>query len=118
MLIFYGIPNCDTVRKARAYLESRGIAYTFHDYKRAGPTASLLQDWCAALGWERVLNRAGQTFRKLDPAAREGLDQARAIALMMTQPSMIRRPILQGEHAGAPVLLAGFSPDVWDAALP
>jgi Spx/MgsR family transcriptional regulator len=112
-LQFYGIPNCDTVKKARVWLEGRGIAYDFHDYKKEGADAAKLADWCAVLGWEVVLNRAGTTFKKLPDTDKTGLDQAKAIALMIAQPSMIKRPLV--EHAGG--LLIGFKPELWDAAL-
>jgi arsenate reductase (glutaredoxin) len=109
----YGIPNCDTVKKARLWLEGRGLAYLFHDYKKVGADAAQLQSWCNALGWEAVLNRAGTTFKKLPDADKEGIDQAKAIALMVAQPSMIKRPML--EHPGG--LLAGFKTDIWEAVL-
>ena len=113
MLTLYGIPNCDTVKKARAWLDARGVAYAFHDYKKAGADAGDLRRWIAALGWETVLNRAGTTFRKLPEADKANLDAVKAIALMVAQPSMIRRPIVEGGG----VLLAGFKPEAWEAAL-
>jgi Spx/MgsR family transcriptional regulator len=112
-LSLYGIPNCDTVKKARAWLDDAGITYVFHNYKQVGADAAALARWCQALGWEAVLNRAGTTFRALSEADREGLDQAKAIALMLAQPSMIRRPVLEGPG----VLLAGFRPEAWATAL-
>jgi arsenate reductase len=112
-LTLYGIPNCDTVKKARAWLDAAGIPFAFHNYKLAGAEAAVLARWCEALGWETVLNRSGTTFRALPEADKAGLDQARAIALMLAQPSMIRRPILEGPG----VLLAGFKPEAWAAAL-
>lgn len=112
-LILYGIPNCDTVKKARTWLEERGMAYSFHDYKKAGAEPARLKSWCAALGWETVLNRAGTTFRKLPDSDKADMDQSKAIALMESQPSMIKRPIV--EHPGG--LLIGFKPDQWEAAL-
>ena len=112
-LTLFGIKNCDTMKKARQWLDDVGVSYSFHDYKLAGIDAASLQRWCAALGWETVLNRAGTTFRKLPEADRQGLDEARAIALMLTQPSMIKRPILEGQG----VLLAGFKPEVYANAL-
>lgn len=112
-LTLYGIPNCDTVKKARVWLESQGLAYDFHDYKKLGADADRLKAWCAALGWEQVLNRAGTTFRKLPDADKAGLDEARAIALMLDQPSMIKRPIV--EHSGG--VLAGFKPEIWAGVL-
>lgn len=109
----YGIPNCDTVKKARTFLEGQGIAFDFHDYKKLGADATKLAHWCDVLGWEKVLNRAGTTFRKLPDADKAGLDQARAIALMVAQPSMIKRPI--AEYPGG--LLLGFKPDEWQKAI-
>ena len=93
-MILYGIRNCDTVRKARAWLDAHGIAYDFHDYKGAGIDAPRLRAWAGELGWERLLNRAGTTFRKLPEADKEGLDESKAIALMLARPAMIRRPVL------------------------
>jgi Spx/MgsR family transcriptional regulator len=112
-LTLYGIRNCDTMKKARQWLDDAGVAYSFHDYKVAGIDAASLQRWCAALGWETVLNRAGTTFRKLPEADRQGLDEGRAIALMLAQPSMIKRPVLEGQG----VLLAGFKPETYAKAL-
>ncbi len=107
----YGIPNCDTVKKARVWMDTHGIAYTFHDYKKAGADAGKLSDWCDAAGWETVLNRAGTTFRKLPDADKADLTQTKAIALMLAQPSMIKRPVV--EHRGG--LLVGFKPEIWAA---
>lgn len=111
-ITLYGIPNCDTVKKARTWLDAHGIAYAFHDYKKSGADKARLAGWCDALGWETVLNRAGTTFRKLPDADKSGLDRDKAIALMIAQPSMIKRPIV--EHPGG--LLAGFKPDQWATA--
>jgi arsenate reductase len=109
MTTLYGIPNCDTVKKARTWLDAAGVAYTFHDYKKAGIDEATLRGWTARLGWETVLNRAGTTFRKLPEADRAGLDEDKAVALMLANPSMIKRPVIvQGE-----VLLAGFKPDTY-----
>lgn len=110
-VIFYGIPNCDTVKKARAWLDGQGIAYTFHDYKKAGADAAQLKAWCAAKGWETILNRAGTTFRKLPDAAKADLDMAKAVALMVEQPGMIKRPVV--EYPGG--LLVGFRVPEWEA---
>ena len=109
----YGIPNCDTVKKARTWLDAAGIAYAFHDYKKAGADAAKLAEWCAAAGWDKVLNRAGTTFKKLPDADKDGLDEAKAVTLMAANPSCIKRPIV--EHPGG--LLVGFKPDEWAAAL-
>jgi arsenate reductase len=112
MFTFYGIPNCDTVKKARTWLDGRGVAYTFHDYKKLGIDEASLRRWTASLGWETVLNRAGTTFRALPDADKADLDEDKAVALMLAQPSMIKRPIVEGDG----VLVAGFKPDAWQAA--
>lgn len=93
-LTLYGIPNCDTVRKARATLDSRGVTYAFHDYKKAGVDPALLERWIARVGWEKLLNRQGTTFRKLPDAEKAPLDAARALAIMTAHPSAIRRPVI------------------------
>jgi arsenate reductase (glutaredoxin) len=111
-ITLYGIPNCDTVKKARGWLDGRGIAYAFHNYKKAGADAAKLASWCDAAGWETVLNRAGTTFKNLPDADKAGLDQAKAIRLMLDQPSMIKRPVV--EHKGG--LLVGFKLPEWEAA--
>lgn len=108
----YGIPNCDTIKRARAWLDARGLAYTFHDYKKEGADPARLTRWIAEVGHEALLNRRGTTFRKLPEAEREGIDAGRAVMLMTREPSMIRRPVV--EHDGA--LLVGFSEDAWSAA--
>jgi Spx/MgsR family transcriptional regulator len=112
-ITLYGIPNCDTVKKARNWLDAQGLAYVFHDYKKAGADPAKLTRWCDAAGWEKVINRAGTTFKKLPDADKEGLDQVRAVALMVAQPSCIKRPVV--EYPGG--LLVGFKPDEWAAAL-
>jgi Spx/MgsR family transcriptional regulator len=110
-LTLYGIPNCDTMKKARNWLESRDIAYEFHDYKKSGVTRAKLAAWVKAVGWEVLLNRAGTTFRKLPDETKENVDQRKAIELMLEQPSMIKRPVLE---RGA-TLLVGFSPEKYAA---
>lgn len=110
---FYGIPNCDTVKKARAWLEGRGIAYAFHDYKKEGANTAKLTAWCNSAGWETILNRAGTTFKKLADADKANLDEAKAIVLMLAAPSMIKRPVV--EHPKG--LLVGFKPDQWEAII-
>lgn len=110
----YGIKNCDTMKKARAWLDQRGVAYAFHDYKVAGIDRATIEGWARKTGWEVLLNRAGTTFRKLPDAAREGLTEARAIGLMLDQPSMIKRPVL--DIGGT--LLVGFKPEQYEAAFP
>jgi len=106
----YGIKNCDTMKKARAWLDARGVVYRFHDYKAEGIDGASLARFVDALGWETVLNRAGTTFRALPDADKQGLDAARAIALMQAQPSMIKRPILDRDGA----LTAGFKPEIYE----
>jgi arsenate reductase len=113
VLTLYGIPNCETVKKARVWLAAAGVAHDFHDYKKAGVDPALLAGWVAANGWETILNRAGTTFRALPEADRAGLDAAKATRLMLAQPSMIKRPILTGPG----VLLVGFKPETYSAAL-
>src|SRR6187200_1983673 len=103
----YGIKNCDTMKKARAWLDQRGVAYGFHDYKSAGVDRGTLDRWARATGWETLLNRAGTTFRKLPDKDKEGLTEKKAIALMLAQPSMIKRPVL--DIGGK--LLVGFQPE-------
>ena len=106
----YGIKNCDTMKKARAWLAERGVDAVFHDYKVAGIDEAHLRRWCDEVGWETVLNRAGTTFRKLDEADRQDLDAAKAIRLMLAQPSMIKRPVLEADGR----LLVGFKPDMYE----
>lgn len=112
VITFYGIPNCDTVKKARLWLDGRARPHVFHDYKKAGIDEARLRGWIDAVGWEALLNRSGTTFRKLPDADKTGLDADKAVALMLAQPSMIKRPVI--EHGGG--LLVGFKPDVWAAA--
>ena len=111
-LTLYGIRNCDTVKKARAWLDGRGIAYEFHDYKKAGIDEPRLRGWSAQAGWEALLNRAGTTFRALLDEQKRALDEDKAIALMLAQPSMIKRPVLDmGERR-----IVGFRPEIYEAA--
>jgi arsenate reductase len=110
-ITLHGIKACDTMHKARAWLDGHGIAYDFHDYKAAGAPPALLAGWAAKVGWETLLNRAGTTFRKLPDADKTGLDQAKAIALMTAQPSMIKRPVLDVDGD----LIVGFKPEVYEA---
>jgi arsenate reductase len=109
----YGIKNCDTMKKARAWLDQHGVAYEFHDYKNAGITRGALEGWSRAVGWETLLNRAGRTFRALPAKDQEGLSEKKAIALMAAQPSMIKRPVL--DIGGK--LLVGFKPEQYAKAL-
>ena len=108
-ITIYGIKNCDTMKKARAWLDSHGVAYEFHDYKAAGAPKEKLKAWAGEVGWETLLNRAGTTFRKLPDADKEGLNERKALALMLEQPSMIKRPVL--DVGGK--LLVGFKPEVY-----
>lgn len=105
----YGIPNCDTMKKARVWLDRQGVAYRFHDYRKAGIDRATLEGWAATLGWEALLNRSGTTFRKLSDTDKADLDPARAIDLMLAQPSMIRRPVLVGDGW----IETGFKPDAY-----
>lgn len=109
----YGIPNCDTVKKARVWLDATGRAYTFHDYKKEKADPERLARWSEAAGWEVLLNRRGTTFRALPEADRAAIDEAKAIALMAAHPSLIKRPVV--EHDGG--LLVGFDPGRWAEAL-
>ena len=113
-LTIYGIKNCDTMKKARAWLDKHGFDYAFHDYKAAGIDRERLEQWSRAVGWESLLNRAGTTFRKLPEKDQAGLDARKAIALMLAQPSMIRRPVLE---LGGGKLLVGFKPESYNEAL-
>jgi len=108
-ITIYGIKNCDTMKKARAWLDSHGVAYGFHDYKTAGIAKDKLKRWSDELGWETLLNRAGTTFRRLADSDKEGLNERKALALMVAQPSMIKRPVL--DLGGK--LLVGFKPEIY-----
>ena len=105
----FGIPNCDTVKKARVWLDAAGVAYAFHDYKKTRIDTVTLNRWADAVGWEPLLNRAGTTFKKLGDADKADIDRDKAIALMIANPSMIKRPVVEGVG----VLLVGFKPDDW-----
>jgi Spx/MgsR family transcriptional regulator len=109
MVEMYGIPNCDTIKKSRRWLEDRGVEYSFHDYKKEGVNPELLQSWCEKRGWETLLNRRGTTWRKLPDSDKEGIDESRALALMVANPSMIKRPVLMTEND----ITVGFSVDVY-----
>jgi len=107
----YGIKNCETMKKARAWLDQRGVAYTFHDYKSAGIERGKLEGWARKVGWEALLNKSGTTFRKLSDKDKEGLTESKAITLMLAQPSVIKRPVL--ELRGGK-LLVGFKPEQYE----
>ena len=107
-ITIYGIKNCDTMKKARAFLDKQGVPYDFHDYKTKGIERGKLEGWVKKAGWETLLNQAGTTFRKLPDKEKEGLTEKKAIALMLAQPSMIRRPVLE---LGGGKVLVGFRPE-------
>ena len=113
-ITIYGIKNCDTMKKARAWLDKHGVAYGFHDYKAAGIERGQLEAWAREMGWEALLNRAGTTFRKLPESDKQGLSEKKAIALMLAQPSMIKRPVLD---LGGGKLLVGFKPELYKDAV-
>ncbi|HEY1544498.1 MAG TPA: ArsC family reductase [Xanthobacteraceae bacterium] len=110
----YGIKNCDTMKKARVWLDQHGVTYAFHDYKAAGIERASLEGWARKVGWETLLNRAGTTFRALPATDKDGITEKKAIALMVAQPSMIKRPVL--DIGGK--LLVGFKPEQYAQAFP
>jgi len=112
-VIIHGIKACDTMKKAQTWLDAHGVVYDFHDYKKLGITAAKLSAWAGEVGWEVLLNKAGTTFRALPDADKQGLDQANAIALMVAQPSLIKRPVLETADG----LIVGFKPDIYAARL-
>jgi Spx/MgsR family transcriptional regulator len=111
-ITLYGIKNCDTMKKARTWLDKHGVKYEFHDYKVAGIEQSVLTGWCREVGWEVLLNRSGTTFRKLPDQQKTGLNERKAVSLMLAQPSMIKRPVLDSGKR----LLVGFKADAYAAA--
>jgi len=113
-ITIYGIKNCDTMKKARVWLDGHGVAVAFHDYKASGIDRASLERWVGEHGWETVLNRAGTTFRALPDAEKQELNAGRAIALMLAQPSMIKRPVLD---LGKGKTIVGFKPEIYEAAL-
>jgi Spx/MgsR family transcriptional regulator len=113
-ITMYGIKNCDTIKKARAWLDKNKIEYDFHDYKTAGVDKAQLEKWSKKVGWETLLNRAGTTFRKLPDKDKAVADEKKAIALMLAQPSMIKRPVLD---LGGGKLVVGFRPETYEAAV-
>ena len=116
MLTLYGIPNCDTVRKARKWLTARGVDYRFHDFRKDGLDSAVLRRWAAAVGWESLLNRRGQTWRKLDAGVREreSMDEAAALEWMAREPTLIKRPVVEWPDGSVTV---GFDAADWEARL-
>jgi arsenate reductase (glutaredoxin) len=113
-ITIYGIKNCDTMKKARAWLDKNGVDYSFHDYKTTGIERERLEQWCSKVGWETLLNRGGTTFRQLPDQHKAGLDAKKAVALMLKQPSMIKRPVLD---LGGGKLVVGFTPENYNKAM-
>jgi arsenate reductase (glutaredoxin) len=113
-ITIYGIKNCDTMKKARAWLDKHGVGYSFHDYKTAGIERERLERWCKKVGWEVLLNRAGTTFRKLPDKDKAGINANKALALMLAQPSMIKRPVLD---LGGGNLIVGFAPEIYSKSV-
>jgi Spx/MgsR family transcriptional regulator len=111
LAMMYGIRNCDTVKKARAWLDQRGVEYRFHDYKVAGIDMTRLDRWCGELGWEALLNRAGTTYRKLAESEKQTLNKERAMALMLAQPSVIKRPVVELNDK----VIVGFRPEIYQS---
>ena len=109
MTVIYGIKNCDTMKKARAWLDAHGVGYTFHDYKAEGIDRGRLEDWAGTVGWETLLNRAGTTFRKLPEVDKTDIDEKKAVELMLANPSVIKRPVL--DKGGE--LVVGFKPEIY-----
>jgi arsenate reductase (glutaredoxin) len=113
----YGIKNCDTIKKARAWLDTRGVAYAFHDYKTAGLDRERLEGWTREVGWEPLVNRAGTTFKKLADADKANLNEAKALTLMLANPSLVKRPVLAIQNGKKTRLLVGFNADTYADAL-
>jgi arsenate reductase len=114
-ITIYGIKNCDTMKKARAWLDKDGVDYTFHDYKTAGIERARLEGWAKKVGWKTLLNRAGTTFKKLPDKDKENVTEKKTVALMLAQPSMIKRPVLE---LGGGKLLVGFKPEIYATSVP
>jgi arsenate reductase len=113
MATIYGIPNCDTMKKARVWLDAHKVVHDFHDYKKLGIDKPTLESWVKKVGWEVLLNRAGTTFKKLPDADREGLTEKKAVTLMLAQPAMIKRPVLEAKGK----LTVGFKPEIYEKLL-
>lgn len=114
MVTVHGIKACDTMKKAFVWLDAHGVAYVFDDFKKTPPSREMVERWCDACGWDKVLNRAGTTFRKLPDAAKENLDRDKAVALMVAHPSAIKRPVL--DHDGGVEI--GFKPERYAVLFP
>lgn len=112
-MIIYGIPNCDTMKKARAWLETNGLEFSFHNYKKSGLEAATLEKWIQQVGWEVLVNKRGTTWRQLDPAAKENLNATSAAQLMLANTSLIKRPVLDNNQQ----LLVGFDAATWHSQL-
>jgi Spx/MgsR family transcriptional regulator len=108
-ITIYGISNCDTMRKARAWLDAEGIAYVFHDYRKEGIGKNRLEAWSETVGWELLLNRAGTTFRALSDGEKAGIDRRKALRLMVVHPTLIKRPVLDIEGR----IVVGFKPEIY-----
>ncbi|MDB5894559.1 MAG: ArsC family reductase [Rhodoferax sp.] len=116
MTILYGIPNCDTVKKARTWLDTHHVAYTFHDFKKAGVPDEALDAWLEAVGWEKLVNHKGTTWRQLDPAAQAAVqDSASAAALIRAQPSVVKRPVVDWQDCPGQDTTVGFDAESWSA---
>ena len=113
MITLYGIPNCDTVKKARAWLDARGVEFGFHDFKKMGVEPQMLKRWADAAGWEVLLNKRGTTFRKLDDADKQDIDRTKALRLLEAHPSMIKRPVMEDGASGK--VTVGFKPEQFEA---
>ena len=114
LITIYGIPNCDTVKKSRTWLTEHGVSFQFHDFKKQGVPAERLPEWLAAVGWQKLVNRQGTTWRKLDPQTQAGVtDDTSASALMQAQPSVIKRPVVEWTGNGSTHISVGFAPEQW-----
>lgn len=114
LITLYGIPNCDTIKKARKWLDAKGVEYQFHDYRKDGITAELIDEFFQALGWQNVINKRGTTYRQLSPQQKENLNETNALPLLLEQPAMIKRPILRIEK----LLYVSFSTDDYATLFP
>ena len=114
LITVYGIPNCDTVKKSRAWFTEQGVEHKFHDFKKQGVPADRIPEWMAAAGWQKLVNRQGTTWRKLDAETQAAVtDEASASALMQVQPSVVKRPVVEWTHQGQTAISVGFAPEQW-----